>query len=266
MTRSACLVDCRKDNRSPATEHCGHDYSWHSEAHGALDGLTRCPNLTEVSITLGEGKEPHGRLGSELTSTGASPSPSRLPVCGGILRTTRTTRQKPEVGPGGVRLRGLPQKRGGPTTSTFFTGTAMNYMGQLAETVFGTVKGLYRGLNPATLSGGIDVLVVRQVDGSFRCSPFHVRFGKLGVLRSREKVVSVGQERGPRGVGGGLWEPGQDPDLPGVAIHPLGRLPFFCIFLGLDWGFWSGRVPVFSCKQHIRAGFCSGAIRLASAS
>ena len=79
----------------------------------------------------------------------------------------------------------------------------MNYMGQLAETVFGTVKGLYRGLNPATLSGGIDVLVVRQVDGSFRCSPFHVRFGKLGVLRSREKVVSVGQERCPPGWGVG---------------------------------------------------------------
>lgn len=67
----------------------------------------------------------------------------------------------------------------------------MNYVGQLAETVFGTVKELYRGLNPATLSGGIDVLVVKQVDGSFRCSPFHVRFGKLGVLRSREKVVSA---------------------------------------------------------------------------
>ncbi|XP_077024396.1 phosphatidate phosphatase LPIN3 isoform X2 [Tamandua tetradactyla] len=67
----------------------------------------------------------------------------------------------------------------------------MNYMGQLAETVFGTVKELYRGLNPATLSGGIDVLVVRQLDGSFRCSPFHVRFGKLGVLRSREKVVDI---------------------------------------------------------------------------
>ncbi|XP_038186821.1 phosphatidate phosphatase LPIN3 isoform X2 [Arvicola amphibius] len=67
----------------------------------------------------------------------------------------------------------------------------MNYVGQLAETVFGTVKELYRGLNPATLSGGIDVLVVRQPDGSFRCSPFHVRFGKLGVLRSREKVVDI---------------------------------------------------------------------------
>ncbi|VFV16932.1 phosphatidate phosphatase lpin3 [Lynx pardinus] len=68
---------------------------------------------------------------------------------------------------------------------------AMNYVGQLAETVFGTVKEIYRGLNPATLSGGIDVLVVKQVDGSFRCSPFHVRFGKLGVLRSREKVVDI---------------------------------------------------------------------------
>ncbi|XP_040837038.1 phosphatidate phosphatase LPIN3 [Ochotona curzoniae] len=68
---------------------------------------------------------------------------------------------------------------------------AMNYVGQLAETVFGTVKELYRGLNPATLSGGIDVLVVKQADGSFRCSPFHVRFGKLGVLRSREKVVDI---------------------------------------------------------------------------
>ncbi len=65
----------------------------------------------------------------------------------------------------------------------------MNYVGQLAETVFVTVKELYRGLNPATLTGGIDVIVVRQPDGSYQCSPFHVRFGKLGVLRSKEKVV-----------------------------------------------------------------------------
>lgn len=67
----------------------------------------------------------------------------------------------------------------------------MNIVGQLAETVFVTVKELYRGLNPATLTGGIDVIVVRQPDGSFQCSPFHVRFGKLGVLRSKEKIVSV---------------------------------------------------------------------------
>ncbi|KAK7154749.1 hypothetical protein R3I93_009640 [Phoxinus phoxinus] len=67
----------------------------------------------------------------------------------------------------------------------------MNYVGQLAETVFVTVKELYRGLNPATLTGGIDVIVVRQPDGTFQCSPFHVRFGKLGVLRSKEKVVDI---------------------------------------------------------------------------
>lgn len=72
----------------------------------------------------------------------------------------------------------------------------MNYVGQLAETVLITVKELYKGLNPATLTGCIDIIVVRQPDGSFRCSPFHVRFGKLGVLRSREKVVSDALQMG----------------------------------------------------------------------
>ncbi|XP_068197875.1 phosphatidate phosphatase LPIN1 isoform X2 [Antennarius striatus] len=67
----------------------------------------------------------------------------------------------------------------------------MNYVGQLAGQVFVQVKELYRGLNPATLSGCIDVIVVRQPDGSLQCSPFHVRFGKMGVLRSREKVVDM---------------------------------------------------------------------------
>uniref|UniRef100_A0A8D3E139 phosphatidate phosphatase n=1 Tax=Scophthalmus maximus TaxID=52904 RepID=A0A8D3E139_SCOMX len=67
----------------------------------------------------------------------------------------------------------------------------MNYVGQLAGQVFVQVKELYRGLNPATLSGCIDVIVVRQPDGSLHCSPFHVRFGKMGVLRSREKVVDI---------------------------------------------------------------------------
>ncbi|XP_035008379.1 phosphatidate phosphatase LPIN1 isoform X1 [Hippoglossus stenolepis] len=67
----------------------------------------------------------------------------------------------------------------------------MNYVGQLAGQVFVQVKELYRGLNPATLSGCIDVIVVRQPDGSLQCSPFHVRFGKMGVLQSREKVVDI---------------------------------------------------------------------------
>ncbi|XP_034965720.2 phosphatidate phosphatase LPIN1 isoform X1 [Zootoca vivipara] len=67
----------------------------------------------------------------------------------------------------------------------------MNYVGQLAGQVFVTVKELYKGLNPATLSGCIDVIVVRQPDGNLHCSPFHVRFGKMGVLRSKEKVVDI---------------------------------------------------------------------------
>jgi phosphatidate phosphatase LPIN len=57
--------------------------------------------------------------------------------------------------------------------------------------VFSNFKEFYSEINGATLTGAIDVVVVEQPDGSYLCSPFHVRFGKLGVLRSREKIVSV---------------------------------------------------------------------------
>lgn len=117
----------------------------------------------------------------------------------------------------------------------------MNYVGQLAGTVLGTMKDIYRGLNPATLSGGIDVLVVKQVDGSFQCSPFHVRFGKLGVLRSREKVVSAGQ---PGAVAGWALRartatavPAEGLDLPQVGICALDKLLFFCIVFESLGGF-----------------------------
>lgn len=46
-------------------------------------------------------------------------------------------------------------------------------------------------LNVATLSGCADVIVVRQEDGSLRSTPFHVRFGKTKLLRSREKEVKI---------------------------------------------------------------------------
>lgn len=39
--------------------------------------------------------------------------------------------------------------------------------------------------------GAIDVVVVKQEDGTYKCSPFHVRFGKLGVIRSKEKIVDI---------------------------------------------------------------------------
>ncbi|XP_051488925.1 phosphatidate phosphatase LPIN3 isoform X2 [Apus apus] len=86
---------------------------------------------------------------------------------------------------------GAQGSSGGTCLSSSLWSQTMNYVGHLAETVFVTMKELYRGLNPATLTGCIDVVVVRQPDNSFQCSPFHVRFGKLGVLRSKEKVVDI---------------------------------------------------------------------------
>ncbi|XP_038051504.1 phosphatidate phosphatase LPIN2-like isoform X2 [Patiria miniata] len=63
----------------------------------------------------------------------------------------------------------------------------MNYVGRFLS----SVKTFYSEINPATLTGAIDVIVAQQDDGSLLCSPFHVRFGKMGVLRSREKVVYI---------------------------------------------------------------------------
>ncbi|KIJ69762.1 hypothetical protein HYDPIDRAFT_164049 [Hydnomerulius pinastri MD-312] len=50
-------------------------------------------------------------------------------------------------------------------------------------------------INPSTLTGAIDVIVIRRPsdDGDIvlACSPFHVRFGKLQVLRPAEKKVNI---------------------------------------------------------------------------
>jgi phosphatidate phosphatase LPIN len=43
----------------------------------------------------------------------------------------------------------------------------------------------------ATLSGAIDIVVVQHPDGSRMSTPFHVRFGKLQLLRPKEKLVSI---------------------------------------------------------------------------
>eukprot|EP00474_Spongospora_subterranea_P010119 CRZ10577.1 hypothetical protein [Spongospora subterranea] len=45
--------------------------------------------------------------------------------------------------------------------------------------------------NQATLSGSIDIVVIEHNDGSRHSTPFHVRFGKLQLLRSREKLVTI---------------------------------------------------------------------------
>lgn len=67
---------------------------------------------------------------------------------------------------------------------------------------FSSVSSYYKEINPATLSGAIDIIVVcrssTEVDSDtgeqkhvdeFACSPWHVRFGKLSVLRPVERKV-----------------------------------------------------------------------------
>lgn len=59
----------------------------------------------------------------------------------------------------------------------------------------------YKDINPSTLTGAIDVIVVRRQandgDVHLACSPFHVRFGKLQVLRPADKKVNVSVNGNP---------------------------------------------------------------------
>lgn len=57
------------------------------------------------------------------------------------------------------------------------------YIGRGVRSVSGT-------LNP--FGGAVDIIVVKQPDGSLKSSPWYVRFGKIqGVLKARENVVNV---------------------------------------------------------------------------
>ena len=76
---------------------------------------------------------------------------------------------------------------------------------QYVRSLGGSVSKTWNSINPATLSGAIDVIVVEEDDGrvpcplditstfidiylgSLACSPFHVRFGKFSLLRPYEK-------------------------------------------------------------------------------
>ncbi|KAK5967294.1 LiPIN (Mammalian lipodystrophy associated) [Trichostrongylus colubriformis] len=60
-----------------------------------------------------------------------------------------------------------------------------------AYRVLKNVKYFYNTINPATLSGAIDVIVVEQPDGELKSTPFHVRFGKYGVFSHSDKYVDI---------------------------------------------------------------------------
>lgn len=81
-------------------------------------------------------------------------------------------------------------------------------MASFTGKIISTFTSAYKNINSSTLNGekleretqtdsfgiclgAIDILVVQQEDGSLRCTPFHVRFGKLGVLSSQKTRVRV---------------------------------------------------------------------------
>lgn len=66
----------------------------------------------------------------------------------------------------------------------------MDYVGRIGSLI-SSLNNFYNEINPATLSGAIDIIVVEQEDGNLASSPFHVRFGKLSVLLPQEKKVII---------------------------------------------------------------------------
>jgi hypothetical protein len=78
-----------------------------------------------------------------------------------------------------------------PGLSSF---TSMNYI-RGAVNVISAPYQYYKDINPSTLTGAIDVIVIQRPtdsgDTELSCSPFHVRFGKWQVLRPSEKKVNA---------------------------------------------------------------------------
>ena len=66
-------------------------------------------------------------------------------------------------------------------------------MSHLFDKLYNTYSKVQDALtfNAATLSGAIDIIVVQHDDGLLTSTPFHVRFGKLQLLKSREKLVTI---------------------------------------------------------------------------
>eukprot|EP00835_Amoeboradix_gromovi_P005918 NODE_614_length_5976_cov_0.280755.p2 type:complete len:367 gc:universal NODE_614_length_5976_cov_0.280755:374-1474(+) len=66
-----------------------------------------------------------------------------------------------------------------------------NYAFKNASNAVSWIKDVYSDINPSTLSGAIDIIVIEHKDGSLSCSPFHVRFGKTSILRTQDQRVDL---------------------------------------------------------------------------
>lgn len=66
----------------------------------------------------------------------------------------------------------------------------MPTMALVSETL-GNLWNYFKEVNTATLNGSIDIVAVEYPDGRIVSTPFHVRFGKVGVVRASDKIVSI---------------------------------------------------------------------------
>ena len=58
-----------------------------------------------------------------------------------------------------------------------------SYISRGVSTVSGSVR---------PLGGAVDIVIVEQPDGSFKSSPWYVRFGRSrGVLRTEDRLISI---------------------------------------------------------------------------
>ncbi|SCU89684.1 LAME_0E04940g1_1 [Lachancea meyersii CBS 8951] len=81
----------------------------------------------------------------------------------------------------------------------------MQYVGR----AIGSVSKTWSSINPSTLSGAIDVVVVEHPDGRLACSPFHVRFGKFQILKPSQKKVLVSVNGQPTNIPMKLGDSGE---------------------------------------------------------
>jgi hypothetical protein len=98
---------------------------------------------------------------------------------------------------GGARPQRPRERRPQHPQATARMASVISMAGQVAYMPVATAGKIYQGvsaaadLNEATLSGAIDIVVVRRADGVMRSTPFHVRFGKFQVLRPSNKLVHL---------------------------------------------------------------------------
>lgn len=63
----------------------------------------------------------------------------------------------------------------------------MQYVGKVGDYVYNQ----WNSLNPATLSGAIDIIVIEQPNGTLQTSPWHVRFGKFQIIKPLQKKIDL---------------------------------------------------------------------------